>query len=90
MFDSIMTDCGCFHPLYLDIDDDRGGKLPCDMSDSCVDDIMKQFEDNRRSCDCSEACDETQYKATISTSKWPSNQYLVNIFDVKIFLLIHL
>ena len=47
MLDSIMQDCGCFHPLYLDIDTARLGHPACSLAntttDSCISDIMNQF-----------------------------------------------
>ena len=88
MFDSIMNDCNCFHPLYLDIDANKQGQVPCNMADmtvnACVDQIMTQFTEGIRKCQCSQACNETQYKALLSSSKWPSNQYLVNNCPVNI------
>lgn len=79
VFDAVMQDCGCFHPLYLDIDDTRGGHPPCDLSDSevdtCIMAIMNQFSGAQRSCPCNQSCYETEYTAAVSSSVWPAKQY---------------
>ena len=42
-----MTDCGCFHPLYLDIDTNREDREPCDLNNetvnTCIAHIMTQI-----------------------------------------------
>ena len=81
MLDSVMEDCDCFHPLYLDIDDTRHGKYPCDLDDSetdaCISSVMRQFSGELRSCPCDPACYQTQYTAAVSSAMWPSKQYEV-------------
>ena len=74
-----MQDCDCFHPLYLDIDDTRHGKRPCDLSksvtDSCITAVMSQFSGELRSCPCQQACYQTQYTAAVSSALWPAKLY---------------
>ena len=59
VLDAVMQDCGCFHPLYLDIDDTRDGKPPCDLGNSttdlCVKGVMAQFSGALRACPCNQA-----------------------------------
>ena len=49
----MLSDCQCFHPLYLDIDTIRGGRPPCDLSHSdteeCVENIFTQFNQGNSS-----------------------------------------
>ena len=77
-----MADCGCFHPIYLDIDNTRHGKEPCNMGDSdtdtCIKAVMGQFSKELRSCPCEQACYQTEYTAGVSSALWPSKQYEVN------------
>ena len=30
---SVLMDCGCFHPLFMDLD--AAGETPCNLTDSC-------------------------------------------------------
>ena len=59
VLDAVMQDCGCFHPLYLDIDDTRDGKPPCDLGNSTTDlgvkGVMAQFSGALRACPCNQA-----------------------------------
>ena len=77
-----MSDCGCFHPLYLDIDSVRQGQPACNLADdstsACISDIMNQFISDARSCPCDQACYETKYNAITSSTSWPARQYLPN------------
>ena len=79
VLDAVMQDCDCFHPLYLDIDDTRHGKPPCDLSDSvtesCITAVMSQFSGELRSCPCQQACYQTQYTAAVSSALWPAKLY---------------
>ena len=42
-----MSDCECFHPLYLDIDSNRGELRPCDLNNdtthTCIDTIITEM-----------------------------------------------
>ena len=80
----MMQDCDCFHPLYLDIDDTRHNKLPCDLTPhslthSCIKAVMSQFSGELRSCPCNQACYETQYSTMVSSALWPANQFKVGL-----------
>ena len=79
VLDAVMQDCDCFHPLYLDIDDTRHNKVPCDLSDSetdsCIKAVMTQFSRELRSCPCQQACYQTQYTAAVSSAFWPAKLY---------------
>ena len=58
VLDSVMQDCGCFHPLYLDIDDTREEKPPCNLGNStvdlCIKRVMAQFSGALRACPCNQ------------------------------------
>ena len=58
VLDSVMADCGCFHPLYLDIDDTREEKPPCNLGNStvdlCIKRVMAQFSGALRACPCNQ------------------------------------
>ena len=58
VLNAVMQDCGCFHPLYLDIDDTRDGKPPCDLGNStadlCIKGVMAQFSGALRACPCNQ------------------------------------
>jgi len=75
-----MADCNCFHPFYLDTDDDRKGFPPCDLTSSttdsvCVEVVLSQFDSDQRHCDCNPACNEVEFETTLSMATWPSTQY---------------
>ena len=75
----MLSDCQCFHPLYLDIDTIRGGRPPCDLSHSeteeCVESIFTQFNLDQRKCTCNASCTELSYVSLPSSSVWPSKKY---------------
>ena len=81
VFDFVKEDCGCFHPLYLDVDDTRGDVPPCDLADStveaCIDDILSQLSTDDRTCPCNQSCYETKFTPLVSSTAWPSYQYTV-------------
>lgn len=53
------------------------GMEPCDLTqdDSCHSQILDQFAENRRNCSCEVNCEDTDYDAYMSQSKWPSKMY---------------
>ena len=81
MLDSIMQDCGCFHPLYLDIDDTRLGRAVCNLANTtttaCVATILDQIVAGQRTCPCHQSCDQTLFQTSVSAASWPSKQYEV-------------
>ena len=81
MLDSIMQDCGCFHPLYLDIDDTRLGHSVCNLANitttACVGSILDQIVVGQRTCPCHQSCDQTLFQTSVSAASWPSKQYEV-------------
>ena len=81
LFDAVLKDCDCFHPLYLERDDHKQGKAPCDLGQSevsqCLDDIETEFNSDLRRCNCNSTCQEVNYDAVISSSLWPSFHYEV-------------
>ena len=85
VLEAVMADCGCFHPLYLDIDGDgaRGGVKPCDLGDDtttlCIENVLNQFSAELRRCPCNQSCYETKYAASVSSAMWPAKQYEVKI-----------
>ena len=88
VLEAVKADCGCFHPLYLDIDGEgaRGGIKPCDLGDNtttlCIDTVLNQFTAELRRCPCNQSCYETKYAASVSTSMWPAKQYEVRTFMI--------
>ena len=88
VLEAVMADCGCFHPLYLDIDGEgaRGGIKPCDLGDNtttlCIETVLNQFTAELRRCPCNQSCYETKYAASVSTSMWPAKQYEVRAFMI--------
>ena len=83
----MLSDCQCFHPLYLDKDDVRAGREPCDLVESatqyCVQEVINQFNRDLRRCNCNASCEEFSYRALPSVSLWPSKQYEVSSAVVK-------
>jgi len=78
---SILSDCRCFHPLYLDQDRDRAGFGPCNLEsgttdNTCVAAVLEQLGTETRVCNCSAACNGTDYEIDLSTAVWPSKKYL--------------
>ena len=39
---------------------------------------MSEHDNFTRNCNCTVACDETDFSAIVTTSTWPSNQYWVS------------
>ena len=81
LFDAVLTDCQCFHPLYLDRADMREGMPPCDLGQTavqnCVENIFSQFSTDLRRCNCNATCLEVSYHSVPSVALWPSKQYEV-------------
>ena len=46
----------------------------------CVDNIMKDLDDERRKCSCNVDCEENTYLPTISGSTFPSVKYAVGFY----------
>ena len=82
----MLTDCQCFHPLYLDRANLRGGEPPCNLSQSavelCVENIFSQFNTDQRRCNCNATCLEVSYDSVPSVALWPSKQYEVRTLIV--------
>ena len=88
MLDSIMQDCGCFHPLYLDIDDSRLGRAVCNLANTtttaCVATILDQIVAGQRTCPCHQSCDQTLFQTSVSAASWPSKQYEVGTQQIAV------
>ena len=50
---------------------------------NCTTDIIKQLDTGNQSCDCRVACQENDFTLQLSSSVWPSNQYMVRIINAK-------
>ena len=48
---------------------------------------MSEHDNFTRNCNCTVACDETDFSAIVTTSTWPSNQYWVSFQKMINFLL---
>ena len=44
---------------------------------NCTTTIIKQLDTGNKKCDCNVACQENDFSLQLSSSMWPSNQYLV-------------
>ena len=81
LFDAVLQDCDCFHPLYLDWDGHRPRKAPCDLGRSevaqCLENIETEFSTDMRRCSCNSTCQEVNYDSVTSSSLWPSLHYEV-------------
>ncbi|XP_023336248.1 degenerin unc-8 [Eurytemora carolleeae] len=77
--ETIMNTCSCYHPLYVEEDDDKLNYRPCQISAGkdfdCIDQIIQDYEVQTRVCPCNAACLETEYEMLLSTSQWPSTKY---------------
>ena len=84
LFDAVLKDCDCFHPLYLDRDAHKHGKDPCDLGQSevvqCLENIETQFTTDLRRCNCNATCQEVNYDSVLSSALWPSFNYEVRTF----------
>ena len=84
LFDAVLKDCDCFHPLYLERDDHRQQKDPCDLGQTevaqCLENIETQFTTDLRRCNCNATCQEVNYDSVLSSSLWPSFNYEVTTF----------
>ena len=47
--------------------------------DICISGILKELDDGNRTCSCGVNCEETQYEVKLSSSDWPSQDYVVSI-----------
>ena len=81
LFDAVLKDCDCFHPLYLERDGHRQQKDPCDLGQTevsqCLENIETQFATDLRCCNCNATCREVNYHSVLSSSLWPSFNYEV-------------
>ena len=46
---------------------------------ACFQNILDQFDDENKTCDCNVACHEAQFSSSVTVSTWPSNQYWENL-----------
>ena len=78
-----MQGCGCFHPLYVDVDEARGDKSPCDLANEtteiCINEVLAQLLNDDLPCSCNQSCYEIKYMPQISSTTWPSYQYAVGL-----------
>ena len=78
-----MEACGCFHPMFLDKDDEESLERPaCNLTNysndtTCVERVTYQLDNGIRQCLCRPNCNETDYELFLSQSRWPSKQYTV-------------
>jgi len=42
----------------------------------CIDEILKNLDGGNRTCSCGVNCEETQYEVKLSSSDWPSQDYV--------------
>ena len=43
----------------------------------CIGEILKNLDGGNRTCSCGVNCEETQYEVKLSSSDWPSQDYVV-------------
>ena len=58
--------------------------LPKEPDDICISDILKELDDGNINCSCGVNCEETQYEVKLSSSDWPSHDYVVRTILKKI------
>ena len=61
-----------FVPIYFYVQ-----KEPDDI---CISEILKEIDDGNRTCSYGVNCEETQYEVKLSSSDWPSQDYVVGVF----------
>ena len=76
----IADTCDYYHPnLFQHGLESTFGKSPCLITPGGNDsDCFSKVILNHEPCTCNEACNETEFLTTISTTKWPSDQYWVS------------
>ena len=76
--EAVLRDCDCFHPLYLDSDDHRDRRSPCELGkpevSQCLANIETEFTRDLRRCHCNASCEEVSYNSVLSSSLWPARR----------------
>ena len=78
-FSQILLECGCYHPIFLEMDAQPDWRT-CDLSSNstdyaCVEMIMTELDQQNRICNCNVSCSDIDYEMYLSNAKWPSKQY---------------
>ena len=78
-FSQILLECGCYHPIFLDLDA-KSDWTTCDLASNstdytCVEYILSEMDSQNRICNCNVSCNDVDYEMYLSNSNWPSKQY---------------
>ena len=56
------------------------------VAEICIDEILKKLDGGNRTCSCGVNCEETQYEVKLSSSDWPSQDYVVMMISMILLL----
>ncbi|XP_077992163.1 epithelial sodium channel subunit alpha-like [Glandiceps talaboti] len=75
LMEAILEECLCADLRFKFNDDIRVCGGPAD--DACVIDVEERYEDDRLvgGCYCPQACSQSIYRYTVTSSQWPNNHY---------------
>ena len=61
-----------------------GKKEPDEL---CMGKILKEIDEGKRTCSCGVSCEETQYEVKLSSSDWPSQDFVVKKHNFRVIFL---
>ncbi|XP_033634310.1 degenerin mec-4-like [Asterias rubens] len=78
----VIKECKCFDPHYPNLPD--SGVFPCELTDEkaidCLTKLDDMYKNDSLQCDCYQACSETTYLTSVSSSVWPADKYEDKLF----------
>lgn len=71
----ILENCGCAAPFYVVLPEMKVCDMLHNETEKCVSDLFQFDRFHRCEDKCPQPCEEINYDVSISSAKWPSNQY---------------